>query len=111
MSSCGSSTGYQTSMCKEFVFFALDKDTLPDVWQADVTDFPFEITQRVFASPIFDHKGNVLGVIDASSDARSREQHTLALVKLASRSVETRIFVEQFKSNMIIGFHPRKEYP
>lgn len=63
-----------------------------------------------FASPIFDHKGNVLGVIDASSDARSREQHTLALVKLASRSVETRIFVEQFKSNMIIGFHPRKEY-
>ena len=63
-----------------------------------------------FASPIFDHKGKVLGVIDASSDARSREQHTLALVKLASRSVETRIFVEQFKNSMIIGFHPRKEY-
>lgn len=63
-----------------------------------------------FASPIFDHKGNVVGVFDASSDARSREQHTLALVKLASRSVETRLFVDHFKNDMIIGFHPRKEY-
>ena len=39
-----------------------------------------------FASPIFDHNQNIVGVIDASTDTSSRQDHTLALVKLSARA-------------------------
>ena len=35
-----------------------------------------------FAVPIFDHEETLLGVIDATSNAKARNDHTLALVKL-----------------------------
>ena len=63
-----------------------------------------------FASPIINHEGKTVGIIDASTDARSREQHTLALVNLATRSIETKLFIQQFKSELILNFHPRQEY-
>ena len=63
-----------------------------------------------FACPIFDHEERVVGVIDATSDATARNHHTLALVKLASRNVENRLFVEQFSSSLILSFHARHEY-
>ena len=40
----------------------------------------------------------------------SREQHTLALVKLATRSIETKLFIKKFENELIISFHPRQEY-
>ena len=33
-----------------------------------------------FASPIFDHNQNIVGIIDASTDTSSRQDHTLAKV-------------------------------
>ena len=63
-----------------------------------------------FASPIIDYDGNTVGIIDASTDARSREQHTLALVNLATRSIETKLFINQFSNELILSFHPRQEY-
>ena len=50
------------------------------------------------------------GIIDASTDARSREQHTLALVNLATRSIETKLFINKFSNELILSFHPRQEY-
>ncbi|MGB2534319.1 MAG: sigma-54-dependent Fis family transcriptional regulator [Candidatus Puniceispirillum sp.] len=63
-----------------------------------------------FACPIYDHEERIVGVIDATSDATARNHHTLALVKLASRNVENRLFVEQFSSSLILSFHARHEY-
>ena len=63
-----------------------------------------------FASPIINHNGKIIGIIDASTDSKSREQHTLALVKLATRSIETKLFVNKFSNELILSFHPRPEY-
>ncbi len=63
-----------------------------------------------FASPIINYDGKTIGIIDASTDYMSREQHTLALVKLATRSIETKLFIKKFENELIISFHPRQEY-
>ena len=63
-----------------------------------------------FASPITNFDGKIIGIIDASTDARSREQHTLALVNLATRSIETKLFINKFSNELILSFHPRQEY-
>ena len=34
----------------------------------------------------------------------------MALVKLATKSIETKLFVNQFKDELILSFHPRQEY-
>jgi len=63
-----------------------------------------------FASPIINYDGKTIGIIDASTDSKSREQHTLALVKLATRSIETKLFINKFSNELILSFHPRQEY-
>jgi transcriptional regulator of acetoin/glycerol metabolism len=63
-----------------------------------------------FASPIINYDGKTIGIIDASTDSKSREQHTLALVKLATRSIETKLFIKKFSTELILSFHPRSEY-
>ena len=63
-----------------------------------------------FAAPIYGQNNEILGVIDATSDAASRQEHTLALVKLASKNVENRLFIEQFSDSLILIFHARHEY-
>ncbi len=63
-----------------------------------------------FASPIINYDGKTIGIIDASTDSMSREQHTLALVKLATKSIETKLFVKKFENELILSFHPRLEY-
>jgi transcriptional regulator of acetoin/glycerol metabolism len=63
-----------------------------------------------FASPIINYDGKTIGIIDASTDYMSREQHTLALVKLATRSIETKLFIKKFENELILSFHPRQEY-
>ncbi len=63
-----------------------------------------------FASPIINYDGKTIGIIDASTDSMSREQHTLILVKLATRSIETKLFIKKFENELILSFHPRQEY-
>ena len=58
----------------------------------------------------FDHEEKLLGVIDATSNAKARNEHTLALVKLASRNIENRLFSEHFCDSLILMFHARQEY-
>ena len=57
-----------------------------------------------FASPIKNYDGKIIGIIDASTDARSREQHTLALVNLATRSIETKLFINKFSNELVEFF-------
>lgn len=63
-----------------------------------------------FAVPIFNHENQLLGVLDATSNAKARNEHTLALVKLATKNIENRLFVEHFCGSQILLFHARQEY-
>ena len=63
-----------------------------------------------FAAPIYSPNDEIVGMIDATSDASSRQHHTLALVKLACKNVENRLFIDAFKNSSIISFHARHEY-
>ena len=38
-----------------------------------------------FAVPIFNHENQLLGVLDATSNAKARNEHTLALVKFSNK--------------------------
>lgn len=40
------------------------------------------------AAPIFDPRGNMLGVLDVSGDQRSYHQHTMGLVRMSARKIE-----------------------
>ena len=62
------------------------------------------------AAPIFDPDGNVAGVLDASSDYRSRQQHTRALVAMAAAQIENSLLRERHGTQMLIAFHGRAEY-
>ena len=63
-----------------------------------------------FAAPIYNPNNEIVGMIDATSDASSRQHHTLALVKLACKNVENRLFTDAFEHSLIISLHARHEY-
>lgn len=62
------------------------------------------------ASPIFAPDGELVGVLDASSDCLSRQTHTQALVAMAATQIENGLFRESHRSSMLIAFHNRGEY-
>ena len=62
------------------------------------------------ASPVFAPEGDVIGVLDASSNCLSRQTHTQALVAMAATQIENGLFREKYRSAMIIAFHNRGEY-
>ena len=62
------------------------------------------------ATPIFDSQGQIVGLLDASSEVAARQFHTQALVELAASNIENRLFIEDHRSNIIVQFHPRAEY-
>ena len=49
------------------------------------------------SAPIFDSGGELIGLIDASSEVTVRQYHTLALVNLAAQNVENRLFVDDHR--------------
>lgn len=57
------------------------------------------------ASPIFDHTGRVLGVIDVSGDHRSYHPHTLALARMSARVIENQWFSDRFRSGLKLHLH------
>ncbi|MDC0738326.1 sigma 54-interacting transcriptional regulator [Cognatishimia sp. SS12] len=62
------------------------------------------------STPIFDSQGEIVGLLDASSEVAARQFHTQALVELAASNIENRLFVEDHRGNIIVQFHPREEY-
>src|SRR5882762_2999852 len=57
------------------------------------------------ASPIFDHAGRVLGVIDVSGDHRSYHPHTLALARMSARLIENQWFADRFRAGLKLHLH------
>jgi transcriptional regulator of acetoin/glycerol metabolism len=62
------------------------------------------------AAPIFDHKGELVGVLDASGESHLAQQHTLALVSMSVQMIENRVFLQQFRHDYILRFHNRPEF-
>jgi sigma-54 dependent transcriptional regulator, acetoin dehydrogenase operon transcriptional activator AcoR len=62
------------------------------------------------ASPVFAPDGELVGVLDASSDCLSRQSHTQALVAMAATQIENGLFRENHRGNTLIAFHNRGEY-
>jgi transcriptional regulator of acetoin/glycerol metabolism len=62
------------------------------------------------AAPVFDAEGALAGVLDASSDCRSRQQHTAALVSMAATQIENGLFRECHRTDVLIALHNRAEY-
>lgn len=62
------------------------------------------------STPIFNSQGQIVGLLDASSEVAARQFHTQALVELAASNIENRLFIEDHRANIIVQFHPREEY-
>ena len=62
------------------------------------------------ASPIFNHQGNVIGVLDVTGDQRSYHQHTMALVRMSAQMIENNLFAAAFDEAITLHFHSRPEF-
>jgi transcriptional regulator of acetoin/glycerol metabolism len=62
------------------------------------------------AAPIFDPRGNVLGVLDVTGDHRSYHTHTMGLVKMSARMIENHFFTDDFRRALRLHFHVRREF-
>jgi transcriptional regulator of acetoin/glycerol metabolism len=62
------------------------------------------------AAPILDSRGQVLGLLDASCANEARQQHTHALVRMATSQIENGLIYQEQSDSFIFAFHPRVEY-
>jgi sigma-54 dependent transcriptional regulator, acetoin dehydrogenase operon transcriptional activator AcoR len=62
------------------------------------------------AAPIFGQSGNLVGIIDATSDCRWRQRHTLALVGMSCITIENGLFRDRHKDRLILELHSRSEF-
>ena len=62
------------------------------------------------ASPIWGRDGDVVGIIDATSNSQSRQHHTLALVRMSCITIENGLFRDRHKENLIVEVHNRREF-
>jgi transcriptional regulator of acetoin/glycerol metabolism len=62
------------------------------------------------AAPIFDPRGNMLGVLDVSGDHQSYHLHTMGLVKMSARMIENHWLSDDFRHALRLHFHSRPEF-
>ena len=62
------------------------------------------------AAPIFDPRGNMLGVLDVTGDQRSYHQHTMGLVRMSARMIENHWLSDDFNHRLRLHFHSRAEF-
>lgn len=62
------------------------------------------------AAPIRGPEGDMIAVLDASSESRMAQQHTMVLVNMSAQTIENRMFLCAFKEHFVIRFHSRPEF-
>jgi transcriptional regulator of acetoin/glycerol metabolism len=62
------------------------------------------------AAPIFDPRGNMLGVLDVTGDQRSYHQHTMGLVRMSARMIENHWLCDDYGNRLRLHFHSRVEF-
>src|SRR5579872_5162499 len=61
------------------------------------------------AAPIFDFRGELVAVLDASGESDRAQQHTLVLVNMSAQMIENRLFLNRFRDAFVVRFHSRPE--
>jgi sigma-54 dependent transcriptional regulator, acetoin dehydrogenase operon transcriptional activator AcoR len=62
------------------------------------------------SAPIFDGRGGLAGILDASSRSTVRQQHTAALVQMSASNIENCLLRSANDNRIVLQFHPRPEY-
>lgn len=62
------------------------------------------------AAPIFDSRGTISGVLDASTGSEDWHPHTAALLNMAAANIEAGLFHFEQDARTILRVHPRPEY-
>jgi transcriptional regulator of acetoin/glycerol metabolism len=62
------------------------------------------------AAPIFDPRGNILGVLDVSGDHRSYHRHTMGLVRMSARMIENHWLGDACSDRLRLHFHSKIEF-
>ena len=62
------------------------------------------------ATPIFDPRGEILGVLDVSGDHRSYHRHTMGLVRVSARMIENHWLSDEGNDRLRLHFHSRPEF-
>jgi transcriptional regulator of acetoin/glycerol metabolism len=62
------------------------------------------------ATPIFDPRGDILGVLDVSGDHRSYHRHTMGLVRVSARMIENHWLSDEGNDRLRLHFHSRPEF-
>lgn len=62
------------------------------------------------AAPVRDSRGDIVGVLDASSYFESRQRHTHALVQMAATHIENGLLAHQMRRCWLLAIHPRPEF-
>jgi transcriptional regulator of acetoin/glycerol metabolism len=62
------------------------------------------------SSPIFDPRGNLVGVLDVSGDHHSFHVHTMGLVKMSARMIQNHWLIEDSHQTLRLHFHLRRDY-
>ena len=62
------------------------------------------------AAPIFDPRGNMLGVLDVTGDHRGYHQHTMGLVRMSARMIENHWLSDDCNHRLRLHFHSRPEF-
>ncbi len=62
------------------------------------------------AAPIFDPRGDMLGVLDVSGDQRSFHRHTMGLVRMSARMIENHWLCDDNSNRLRLHFHSRVEF-
>jgi transcriptional regulator of acetoin/glycerol metabolism len=62
------------------------------------------------AAPVFDPHGEILAVLDASSESEMAQQHTMVLLNMSAQVIENRVFFCAMKEAFVLRFHSRSEF-
>lgn len=62
------------------------------------------------ASPIFAPAGDLLGVLDVTSDYRGFHKHTMGLVRMSAQMIENTLFRRIYTGQLVVAFHARAEF-
>ncbi len=72
--------------------------------------FTRNATLTCAAAPIFDPHGNVLAILDASSQAELAQRHTMVLLNMSAQMIENRVFCCALKHAYVFRCHSRAEF-
>ncbi len=61
-------------------------------------------------APIFDGHGSIAGLLDASTTAAHRQEHTAALLQMSAGNIENCLIRSRYEDQLVLLFHPRPEY-